>query len=198
MDEGTLRRLYTRDKKSVAEIAAQLGCSPGRINYWLAKFSISKRNISDAVYARHNPNGDPFSIKKQLPIEDRFLFGLGVGLYWGEGTKRSRDQVRLGNTDPALVRMFVQFLIRIYEIDQSRLRFGLQIFSDMDPVTEKKFWQRYLKVSHTQFYKTVITRSGKLGTYREKSKHGVLTVYFNNKKLRNALCAEIEKLQEVR
>ncbi len=41
------------------------------------------------------------------------------------------------------------------------------------------------------------TRSGKIGTYRQKSAHGVVTVYFHNKKLRDILLAEIEKIKEL-
>jgi hypothetical protein len=52
-------------------------------------------------------------------------------------------------------------------------------------------------VSPKQFYKTICTPSGKVGSYREKSKHGVLTVYFNNKKLRDHLVAEIEKMRQL-
>lgn len=125
------------------------------------------------------------------------LLGLGIGLYWGEGTKRSTSQVRLGNTDPYLIKAFILFLRKIYTIDESRLRFALQIFSDMDQVVEEKFWQTFLKVSPRQFYKTINTRSGSIGTYREKSKHVVLTVYFNNKKLREILIREIEKMKEL-
>lgn len=197
MNKRSLEQQYIRDKKSVREIAKKLRCSEGKINYWLAKYAIQKRSISEAIYTKHNPNGDPFSLKIQRTQKDAFLFGLGLGLYWGEGTKKSLNQVRLGNTDPYLIRSFILFLQKAYGIDESRLRFALQIFSDMDQSKEEFFWQTFLKVSPTQFYKTINTRSGSLGTYREKSVHGVLTVYFNNKKLRNLLIGEIEKIKEL-
>lgn len=197
MDKRLLENWYVRNKRSVHDIAKFFRCSEGKINYWLSKYGIQKRSISDAVYAKHNPNGDPFSFRPIHTNENSFLLGLGIGLYWGEGTKRSISQVRLGNTDPYLIKAFILFLRKIYTIDESRLRFALQIFSDMDQVAEEKFWQNILQVSPKQFYKTINTRSGSIGTYREKSKHGVLTIYFNNKKLREILIREIEKMKEL-
>lgn len=198
MDKKLLERWYLRDKKSVHDIAKEFHCSDGKINYWLEKYSIPKRSISEAIYTKHNPGGDPFSVHTLQTNKDFFLFGLGLGLYWGEGTKKSLGQVRLGNTDPYLVRAFILFLRKIYAIDDVRLHFGLQIFSDMDQSKEERFWQDFLEVSPQKFFKTINTRSGSIGTYREKSKHGVLTVYFNNKKLRDILVGEIEKMTKLR
>jgi len=198
MDKEILKRWYIHDKKSVHDIANAFHCSDGKINYWLEKHSISKRSISEAIYTKRNPRGDPFSVQTAQTNKDSFLFGLGLGLYWGEGTKKNTGQVRLGNTDPYLVRAFLLFLRKLYRIENSKLRFAIQIFTDMDQKKEEKFWQEFLNVDASQFYKTINTRSGSIGTYREKSKHGVLTIYFNNKKLRDILVDEIEKMKEFR
>jgi hypothetical protein len=197
MDKKLLELWYLRDKKSVHTIAAELNCSDGKINYWMEKHSIPKRSISDAIYTKHNPKGDPFSSRILQTNSDSFLFGLGLGLYWGEGTKMNQTSVRLGNTDPYLVRAFLIFLRKIYGIDESKLRFAIQIFTDRDQKREERFWREFLNVEARQFYKTINTRSGSIGTYRKKSEHGVLTVYFGNKKLRDILIGEIEKLKEL-
>ena len=73
------------------------------------KYGIKRRSISDAIYEKHNPNGDPFSIKEVTTIEEAKLYGLGVGVYWGEGNKANKHSVRLGNTDPDLILRFVDF-----------------------------------------------------------------------------------------
>lgn len=198
MDKKLLEHWYIRDRKSVHDIARILRCSDGKINYWLEKHSIPKRSISDAIYTKHNPHGDPFSSRTIQANSDTFLFGLGLGLYWGEGTKKNLTTVRLGNTDPYLIRTFLIFLRKIYHIDDSKLRFALQIFTDMDQKKEEKFWREFLNIDAKRFYKTINTRSGSIGTYRTKSKHGVLTLYFGNKKLRDILISEIEKMKELR
>ncbi len=181
---------------SSTDIGLKYGCSAHKVNYWLQKYGIPKRSISDAVYAKYNPNGDPFLFQKPRTHKETFLFGLGLGLYWGEGTKKSPDAVRLGNSDPALVKAFLNFLVRCYGVHDKKFRFALQVFDDMSPHKTLDFWCNSLGVSKNQFSKIIITPSRGTGTYREKTKYGVVTVYICNKKLRNMMIAEVEKLQK--
>jgi len=190
VSKGNLKNLYLNKKKSSAEIADVFKCSEHKINYWIKKFGIPKRSMSDAMYAKHNPNGDPFKIKNIATIKDAELFGLGLGLYWGEGNKKSKNSIRLGNTDPKIIKTFLRFLINIFRIKKEKLRFGLQIFDDMNKKEMLKFWTNQLKefnMSREQFFKVIITPSRSLGTYKEKSKFGVMTVHFCNTKLKNLI-----------
>ena len=190
VSKGNLKNLYLNKKKSSAEIADVFKCSEHKINYWIKKFGIPKRSMSDAMYAKHNPNGDPFKIKNIATIKDAELFGLGLGLYWGEGNKKSKNSIRLGNTDPKIIKTFLRFLINIFRIKKEKLRFGLQIFDDMNKKEMLKFWTNQLKefnMSREQFFKVIITPSRSLGTYKEKSKFGVMTVHFCNTKLKKLI-----------
>ncbi len=178
----------------MSDIARKFRCSESRINYWLKKFGIPKRSISDAVYQKHNPNGDPFCFSQPNTLERAFLYGLGMGLYWGEGTKASKTAVRLGNSDPRLVKAFISFLEQIYGIRREKLRFGLIIFSDMDEERVRTYWQKTLGFSAKHFMKTTIKPERSGGTYTRKTEYGVLTVYFNNSKLQKDICDTIKGL----
>ena len=166
---------YVQLQHSAREIAEKLGCSENKVHYWLEKHSIKKRTIRDAVYVRANPNGNPFSYSEPASKQDWFLFGLGLGLYWGEGNKANTHAVRLGNSDPDLINMFLKFLTEIYNIDKTRLRFGLQIFSDCSAREAQKYWCQKLSVDQS---------------------HGVLTVYFSNIKLRDIIVTAIDSLRK--
>lgn len=192
-----LRSSYLEQKKSVAEIAQTYACSEHKINYWMDKYGISKRSISDAIYLKRNPGGDPFLFCSPRNKRDAFLYGLGIGLYWGEGNKRNKLSVRLGNTNPHLIKKFIQFLTEVYSIETSKLRFWLQIFSDMSEKEALSFWTKTLNISRKQFSKTTVTPSGGVGTYREKTKHGVLSVYFHNKKLRDSIVEAVDNIDDV-
>lgn len=195
LSKKILSELYLQENKSMQEIADRLNCSLHKVAYWIAKHKIRVRSRSDATYIKRNPNGDPFTRQIIKTKRDAFLSGLGLGLYWGEGTKASKNSIRLGNADPKLIRAFIQFLTRLYGIERSRLRFGLQVFSDIAPEIALQFWCRALNMPRSQFQKVIITPSRGTGTYRKKLINGVLTVQFHNKKLRNVLIAELDTLK---
>ncbi len=197
LTKDRLTRLYLVEKKSVSAIAKEYQCSEGRVNYWIKKFSIPKRTISEAVYIQNNPKGDPFRVRKPQTDQEWFLYGIGIGLYWGEGNKLNDHAIRLGNTDPDLLLIFLKFLKTFFNVDAERLRFGLQIFSDIDPSVAKEFWIRKLSISSKQFQKVIVSKSlHKRGTYRKKSQYGVLTIYFSNTKLRDTIVGAIERLRK--
>ena len=182
-----LESLYCKKRLSMTEISKRLHCSVHKIQYWMKKHKIQSRLMSDAIYLKHNPQGDPFHFSRPTSARDMFLFGLGLGLYWGEGTKANLGSVRLGNTDPALIRKFLEFMIRTFKVERRDFRFGLQIFTDIKAKKPLDFWKKQLKIRQSQFYKVTVTKTGSIGTYRQKSLYGVLTVYYNNKKLRDLL-----------
>lgn len=187
--------LYLDRKLSVSSIAVKYNCSQNKINYWLKKFGIEKRTIADAVYLKNNPKGDPFRFQFNDEKYFWFLYGLGLGLYWGEGNKINKNSVRLGNSDPNLLVYFLKFLTDIYNIDKKKLRFGLQIFSDINIYKAKNYWSRKLNIDTKQFLKVTVSRSVSEGTYKKKSKYGVVIIYFYNIKLRDIIMAAISELQ---
>lgn len=188
-----LMKLYLQQGKSAQEIASLFKCSLNKIRYWMDKYNIKLRTISEAIYLKNNPDGDPFKIKYPNTLQEAKLYGFGLGLYWGEGTKADKNAVRLGNTDCDLIKKFILFLTKIFGISKDDLKFSLQLFTDIDEREAKTFWINKLGVQENQFYKSTITRSIRKGTYGKKSEYGVLTLYYHNKKMRDALVGMLEK-----
>lgn len=187
LEKEYLEKLYINEGFSMMEIANKLGCSPNKVVYWMSKHDIQRRSISDSVYRRCNPNGDPFKIKHIKTIEDAELLGMGLGLYWGEGTKQSKTSVRLGNTDAGVIRTFIRFLTDICGIDTNKLRYSLQIFSEVNPQDALNYWISELNVDSSKFTKVIVTPARSIGTYKNKNVNGVLTVNFHNRKLRDII-----------
>lgn len=176
------------------QIADAMGCSLNKIDYWMRKHGTQRRNRSDAIYIRHNPDGDPFVIKKHLTSDERELYGIGLGLYWGEGTKANPSSVRLGNSDPGIILKFVEFLEQIYGVNRDNMRFGMQLFTDCSFEQAVDYWTTALNINSSQFYKPIRTISGSIGTYRKKNQYGVVTLYYNNKHLRDILVEQINNM----
>lgn len=185
-----LSKLYSSGL-SMTDISKKLHISVHKVVYWMEKNKIPRRTLSDAIYLKHNPNGDPFTFTPPSTPYGIKLYGLGLGLYWGEGNKANLTAVKLGNTDPELLKTFIEFLEKIYGVKKQDLKFGLQIFTDIDKNEALSYWMKKLNAKTEQFYKTVVTISGSLGTYRHKSKYGVITVHYHNKKLRDMLVNSI-------
>lgn len=198
ISKETLDTLYSKKKLSMKQIALQLDCSVNKVSYWMKYYNITRRSISESVYLQHNPSGDPFVFTRPSTNEEYFLFGLGLGLYWGEGTKANKYSVRLGNADPKLIIYFILFLESFFKISRKDMRFGVQVFNIMDSADVLAFWSKKLKVPKQHFMKVVVTEKRGNGTYRRKIEHGVLTVYYNNKKMRDILNQEIEKIKKIR
>ena len=194
MNKNILINLYVVKKLSSSEIAKKLNCSINKINYWLSIYKIQKRTISEAIYQQHNPKGDPFLFNHPINQKEIFLFGLGLGLFWGEGSKRNIHSVRLSNSDPLLVKKFIEFLVNIYKIDKNKLRFQLQTYDDLSVNKLLSFWAKHLSVKVTQFCKTTVLKRRGEGTYKNKMKYGVVVLYFSNMKLRNLLCSQIANI----
>jgi hypothetical protein len=195
IERSLLEKLYQDDKLSMVEIANRLEVSPHKVIWWMEKYQIPRRTWSEATYVKRNGTTDPFEILTKVSTEEIFLYGLGLGLYWGEGTKASLTAVRLGNTDPALLRYFIRFLRKICGVKLKKIRFALQIFEDINEEEAIAYWLKELGVSREQFARKIIIspRQGK-GTYHKKSQYGVVTVMVNNKKLRDWLVHKLQQL----
>jgi inorganic triphosphatase YgiF len=103
--------------------------------------------------------------------------------------------VRLTNSDPRLLRKFIDFLKKFFNIDKKKLRFSIQIFGDILPKKALTYWRRELDATKDQFYKTIVSKVRGKGTYKYKSEYGVVIVYFNNIKLKRLICSMIENIR---
>lgn len=182
-----LEKLYIKKGKSMQDIAREFDCSLSKVSYWMKKYGIRTRSISDALYQKNNPSGDPFLFHTPSSLREAELYGFGLGLYWGEGTKADTGSVRLGNSDPGIINKFIEFLVVIFNVQREDFKFGLQLFSDIDQDDALDFWIKSITIDRRQFYKVTVSPSVSRGTYKKKAKYGVLTVYYHNKKLRDLL-----------
>lgn len=166
------------------EVATKLDVSVSTVSWWMNKHKISRRDRSSANYLKYNKEGDPFKIKTIKSNDDAVLYGIGIGLFWGEGNKVSNTSLRLGNTDSDLIKTYVRFLRDFCCVKENKIRFGIQIFNDSNKEDSLHHWMKELGIRRNQILKTVsvVPPQGK-GTYRKINKYGVVTVYVNNIKL---------------
>ena len=192
--EPQLHQLYLVQKLSMHDIGLALNCSIHKVEYWLEKYHIDRRSLSEANYAKYNPQGDPFKIKDNLTLDEEKLFSLAIGLYWGEGGKTNYHSARLTNSDPALIIVYYKFLTTICQIQPSKIHFDLQTFKDNNIFQAKKYWSEKLNISpNIVNTSTPIPSQGK-GTYKRISLYGVMTVGVYNTHFRAWMMEQLQKL----
>ena len=96
-----------------------------------------------------------------------------VCMYSGEGFKRTRHAVALGNSDPAVVRLAAHW-IRLFT--RNGVRYYVQYHADQDVAQLRAFWSGQLEFSPEQIRLQRKSNSGRLAGRKWRSPHGVLTV----------------------
>ncbi|MDO8504652.1 MAG: helix-turn-helix domain-containing protein [Candidatus Liptonbacteria bacterium] len=105
------------------------------------------------------------------------LFISGIMLYWGEGDKNIKNPIRLTNTDPRMINVYIKFLIEILKINPDKIKLGLIIYPDNSDQECKNFWSRST-ASRVTFVKTQVI-NGRHPTKRLS--HGICMVSTRNK-----------------
>jgi hypothetical protein len=105
------------------------------------------------------------------------LFLIALSLYWGEGNKRSRHQIKITNTDPEVVRIFKLFVEKILKIDKIKIKAWLLLYPDLDDKICKGYWMDKLSLSSDNFYKTTVIQGSQKVNHLN---YGVCTLGFSS------------------
>jgi len=74
-------------------------------------------------------------------------------LYWCEGAKDYHGGVHFTNSDPYLVRLFMQLLIEGYGVERNKFVALLHVHEYHDVKTQQAWWANILGLKKTQFNK---------------------------------------------
>ena len=125
-------------------------------------------------------------------LSDRDLFLVGLALYAGEGAKTG-NAVRLSNTDPRLVCLFLRWLRQFFAIDESRVRVALYLHDDLDLDAANEYWSELCDVPISQFTKPyrAVVRSG-----RKQAKHvyGCPSIRYADVRIYRSVMAGVDAL----
>ncbi|MFP5488195.1 MAG: hypothetical protein ACLGHQ_07805 [Acidimicrobiia bacterium] len=89
---------------------------------------------------------------REVAEHDLALEMFALALYAGEGGKTD-GSIIFANSDPVLVRLFLRWLRRRFEIDESRLRMGLYLHADLDLDAAVRYWSKATGIPSAQFQK---------------------------------------------
>jgi hypothetical protein len=130
------------------------------------------------VKAREDARGD-FEKLKHHP-----LFVAGVMIYWGEGDKVSKHGFRVTNSDPLLLKIFLEFLRKVCLNDEERIRAWVLIYPDLDADVCENYWSKQLGLSRKNFTKSIMIKG------RHKTKrvnYGICTLGYSSRFLKEKM-----------
>lgn len=121
--------------------------------------------------------------KKIGSLTERELWLMGAVLYWAEGAKekpyRPGSGVKFMNSDPVLIRLFLEWILRSCRIARDRIRFSIYIHdSHRSAATRiREYWSRQTgfprSAFHRVYYKSTAATNRR---NRGRSYFGVLRV----------------------
>lgn len=116
-----------------------------------------------------------------------------VCMYIGEGYKRNRNQVAVGNSDPAVVVLANRWILRLA---RNPVKYAVQYHADQDVLELQRFWGITLDIHPTAVTLQRKSNSGNLSGRKWRSRWGVLTVRANDTMLRARLQAWMDFVRE--
>ncbi len=134
-------------------------------------------------------------------LSRRDLFIAGLALYWGEGYKGLSQELGFTNSDPVMIRFFIEWLWRVYKVSPDKLILRVSINgSHLSRVVEvERYWSRLTRVPLNQFTKTSLIKTAHKRVYGNESVHyGTLRVKVRSgTDLRRQILGSIQKLKMI-
>jgi hypothetical protein len=142
------------------------------------------RLLREAAYAEGQASFDALA---GIPTFREF-----VVLYIAEGSKRTRGQVMVCNSDPLVVALCTGWLRRLTD---RPLRFSIQYHADQDLDELRAYWAGVLGIEPEEVRFQRKSNSGKLAGRQWRSRYGVVAVNANDTLLRARMQAWMDRLR---
>jgi len=197
------RTLRVDARLSILEIGERLALPKTTIYYWVRDLPLDHPR-------RENPHPGTNAMQRKYKLlreaayeEGRRSFSVlaasdptfrdFVCKYIGEGSKRNRNVVALGNSDPAVVKLATRWL---QELSRNGLTFWVQYHADQNLRELTRFWGATLGIDPASIRLQRKTNSGQLGGRTWRCKYGVITVRTSDTLLRARLQAWMDYVEE--
>jgi hypothetical protein len=195
----TARRLRRDHGLSFKRIARELEISPATAHQWTRDIELTE---AQEKRLRRGPSGpaSPAAVaaraatwrrkcrarretyqregRQRARLRD-VLHMAGCMLYWAEGSK-SRNTVKLANSDPDLVAFFCRFLREALDVQEADIRFALNVYLGNGLALEQieEHWLDTLQLPRSCIRKHTINSkpTSSSGRKRNKLPYGVATV----------------------
>lgn len=212
LDRERARKLRAKGK-SYSQIKSVLGVGKGTLSAWLEDMPLSTEQIRELrdLNPRRIENFRKTMQRKRESrlavaydrarndigrLSRREVFIAGFYLYWAEGTKTHKGNIGITNTDPAVIRVFLNWA-SIVKIPREKMYVRLHLYADMDAEKEICYWAQELNFSRAQFRSPHVKKSLLTGlTYKNGFGHGTCNLRFENMAMWEYITGALKYLHE--
>ncbi len=159
-EERNLALRLRKQGKSLSEISQIVGACKSTVSLWCRDIELTKtqlkklekkRNLAAYKGARFQYQQRLNRIKKASSegkdrlnkLSKQELLVTGLGLYWGEGSKKTR-QVRVSNADPEVIKFMLRWFRELWDIrdDRFTLRIAINQIHNNRLLEIERYWLR--------------------------------------------------------
>jgi len=199
---------------SVKQIARVVGVAPSSVSLWVRDVPLTPEQLE--VLRQKNPaynrqlrgatrNAERGRARRRAYQEEgrtvarrgEALHMAGAMLYWAEGDKGSRNAVRLSNSDPELIRLFVRFLRAYFDVTDEHMRVTCNLFADhMERKLEiERFWLDVIGLPQSCLCKSVVNVYSKYSQKKRRNKlpYGTVRVGVHSTRVVQSIYGSIQE-----
>jgi transposase-like protein len=189
-EEREMARVLRREEgASIKEIARRIGVSTSSVSHWVRDIELSPEQheqllLRNPIYnaqrsgtwvqaARRREERRARQEEGRLLARERNVsFVAGCMLYWAEGAKE-RNQLQFANSDPEMVRFFVDFLRTHFGLTGEEIRITCHLYADHQErqAEIEKHWLETLGLPDRSLRKSVVNVYSK---YSKRKRVGML------------------------
>jgi hypothetical protein len=134
---------------------------------------------------------------KIFPLNKKELYLAGLFLYWGEGSKTCEARLTISNTDPSIIKFFMFWLEKYWNVPREKLKVQMHFYVDMDIAKEINFWSKELNISKKQFIRPYIKESSiKKINHKRGFGHGTCNLTVGDARLSEKVLAGLKVIGE--
>lgn len=198
---------------SFKEISEKLRISKSTASLWLRHIELSK-NAKDRIYklgvkGRNRGNS---SVKNRIANEDRKILSnvknhisqcnllkndlkvVCALLYWCEGGKTEKSTLSFINSDPGLIKYFINTFRKAFDVDEGRFRALVHVHNYHSIEKQIEFWSKITKIPKTQFTKPY--NKPNTGKRIKENYQGCISVRYHGKQIRQEMLFLIKEISK--
>jgi len=194
-------------------IARRVGVSTSSVSVWIRDIELTKEQHQELL--RRNPaynrqlSGTTIQAARrreerianqeagrQLARRGDRLHLAGCMLYWAEGEK-ARNALRFSNSDPEMVRFFVAFLKKYFDLRDDDIRITCYLFTDHAECRHEieQFWLEVAQLSEQCLCKSYVNVYSKHGKKKRSNRlpYGTVRVVVNRTRVIQSIYGSIQE-----